>query len=544
MKQKYHVGIDLGTTFSSLAYVDDTGHVEPFRLPDGNFQMASAVYFKSPSEIIVGSEALNFAVVDAARVARAFKRQMGEEEYAAKGLDGESLPFAPDDTRYRPEELSAMVLRRLLDAAAPTLGPIESAVISVPFVFDEKRRRATQDAGRIAGLKHVEIIDEPVAAAIAYGDMLIKQGQFDALGDVFLDETVLVYDLGGGTFDLTLMKMRHDGTFEVLITDGDERLGGEDWDELMLGMLAERYQSWAGKDPRPDKELMQELRLKAVAAKETLSSARQVEVVLTHHGRDLTFTITRADFAHKTKHLVLRTEETLRQMLERLDEKRLAELPEEVRNEDNYERFSWRDIDRPLMVGGASRMPMILSMMERCLEGRALDRSLSPDTAIAMGAALFAAKLGGVSGIPEIETVNSHALGLMVKSIRTGEVFNDVLIPANEKTGTKVTRSYRAHEKMYALVLAVLQGQSRNPDDCICIGEGGVEKLPPGLTTDDRIHVTFSFQQNGMLQVEARVRRADGKTVPVNFGIQVEGKMTEGEVDAALTTLKGFSIEA
>src|SRR5262245_2630748 len=248
MAQKYHVGIDLGTTFSSLALVDEKGHVSALRLGSG-FQLASAVYFRGPGDLVVGNEALEYALIHPHRVARAFKRQMGESEYGPKGPDGVKKSFEVDGRRYRPEELSAIVLKKLLGTAEKHLGPIERAVISVPFVFDERRRQATRDAARIAGLKDVDLVDEPVAAAIAYGHMLVQKGGFGRIADVYLDQEVVVYDLGGGTFDATIMKLRHDGTFEVIATHGDEQLGGEDWDNVLLQTIAERYRALTNYDP-------------------------------------------------------------------------------------------------------------------------------------------------------------------------------------------------------------------------------------------------------------------------------------------------------
>src|SRR2546423_11128755 len=261
-KQRYAVGIDLGTTFSSLAYVDEEGRVEPLRLPDGTFQVASIVYFKSLKEIIVGSDALPFAAMDASRVARAFKRHMGEKDFK----------FEVDGKAFRPEQLPALILRKLLEAAVQKLGPIENVVISVPCVFDESRRQATQSAGKIAGIKSIDIVDEPVAAALAYGHTLMQGGSF-SLGsnEVYADETVLVYDLGGGTFDATVMTLASDGNFEVVATDGDERLGGEDWDNALLEIVCDGYQRETGSDPRQESELMQELRLKTIELKKTQS---------------------------------------------------------------------------------------------------------------------------------------------------------------------------------------------------------------------------------------------------------------------------------
>ena len=525
MKQQYHIGIDLGTTFSSLAYVDQGSVVQTLRLPNGRFQMASAIYFKNPSEIVVGDEALEFAFVDASRVARAFKRQMGDQTYMQKGSDGTSTPFEPDGKQFRPEELSAMVLRKLLAAAEEKLGPIDRATISVPFVFDEKRRQATIDAGRIAGLTEVEIVDEPVAAAIAYGHMLVQKGGFERMGDVYLDQEVLVYDLGGGTFDATLMKLRRDNTFEVLGTHGDERLGGEDWDNVLLDMIVEHYQALTNQDPRGNTELLQELRLKATAAKETLSAAKQVEISFPIDGQERTCVITRPDFIQKTKHLIARTQATLEEMLERCGR-------------------NWSHIDRVLMVGGSSRMPSVFLMLEKCTN-RPLDRSLSPDTAIAMGAALFGALRAGEKGLPVegVITVNSHPLGLMVRSRQTRGVFNDVLLKANQPTEFAVTRTYGVQPGMKSLTLAILLGDARDPQACTNLGRGTIPSLPPDLKPDDHIDVKFCFLKNGLLNVEGVVRRTEGPPLQLQFDIQVEGTMTEAEVDAARITLMGVQIE-
>src|SRR5947209_6225554 len=296
MAQKHHIGIDLGTTFSSLAIVDEKHRVSALRL-GGNFQMASAIYFRGPGDLVVGTEALDYAVIHPDRVARAFKRQMGEPEYGPKQRDGTKAVFEVDGRRYRPEELSAIVLKKLLGMAAKHVGPIERATISVPFVFDERRRQATRDAARIAGLKEVDLVDEPVAAAIAYGHMLVQKGGFDRVESVYLDQEVVGYDLGGGTFDATIMKLCPDGTFEVVATHGDEQLGGEDWDNVLVEMILERYRALARHDPAEEREVMQELRRKAVTAKETHSPARQVDASFTHADVEHGFTPTRTEFA-------------------------------------------------------------------------------------------------------------------------------------------------------------------------------------------------------------------------------------------------------
>jgi molecular chaperone DnaK len=515
-KQRYSVGIDLGTTFSSLAYADDQGRVEALRLPDGTFQVASVVYFKRPGEVVVGTEALNYSVIDASRVARAFKRKMGEASYH----------FEADGKRFRPEEMSAMVLRKLLEAATAQLGPIERVVISVPFAFDEVRRRATQSAARIAGIKEIDLVDEPVAAALAYGHALIKGGGFFSVNEVYADETVLVYDLGGGTFDATVMRLRHDGTFQVVATDGDVQLGGEDWDAALLEIVCDRYKQRNDFDPRQDPEFLQEARLKTVEAKKTLSERPKAEVTLAHRGKTDTVTVTRGEFQKKTEPLLTRTENTLKEMLERKE-------------------ISWSHIDRILMVGGSSRMPMVSAMLERAT-GRVLDLSLPPDTAIAKGAALYAAHRDGTRAMPvkEILTVNSHPLGLVVRNAKSNKVLNDVLLQANEPTLKRVVRSYKIRQGAKALALLILLGDAPDPEACVYLGKGRITDLPKDLAPADDVDVTFCFLENGLLHVAGAVRRAGGEVLrDITFDVHVEGKMSEQEVDAARATLRGISID-
>ncbi|NOX53923.1 MAG: Hsp70 family protein, partial [Planctomycetes bacterium] len=411
-KQRYPVGIDLGTTFSSLAYVNEAGQPQVIRFTDDDssiaatsYSIASAIYFQSESEVVVGNRALDFALLDPLRVARVFKRQMGEPEYRREVGRDTYETFEVEGRCYRPEELSAMVLRRLKETAESQLGPIQDVVVSVPYVFDEVRRRATQDAAKIAGFVNVDLVDEPVAAAMAFGHTLFRgleeQKTFDdeALSYIYDDRVILVYDLGGGTFDATLMRLGRDGVFEVLATAGDWRLGGEDWDNILLGILCEKVQSLTGSDPRNEPALLQELWLKAVQAKQTLSEKPRAEVVFFHNEDEHTIVLTRGDFQRESRHLLARTSDTISEMFARAD-------------------IQWNVVECVVIVGGASRMPMVREHLENVSKRGHLDMSLSPDTAIAKGAALFAAMNSGqtlTSGIKDVETVNSHPLGLLVK---------------------------------------------------------------------------------------------------------------------------------
>lgn len=512
MTQQHAVGIDLGTTFSSLAYVDAAGHLTSLALEDGGFTIASAVYFKSEHEVVVGDEALAYSMIYPDRVARKFKREMCKE----------GAGFTCDGKTHRPEELSAIVLKTLLQHAEPTLGRIERAVISVPFVFDEARRQATIDAGHIAGLKDVDLVDEPVAAGIAYGNKLFaSSGRWgsDELEDLFADETILVYDLGGGTFDATIMRIGGDASFEVLSTTGDWELGGEDWDDVLLNRVCDEYEAATGESIRDQPDHMQELRLKAIDAKKALSERSRTEFDVSFGRKRVTITLHRGDFERDTRFLVTRTTDSVGEMLEQAGK-------------------TWSHIDRILLVGGSSRMPMINKHLS-LITGRTFDMSLSPDTAIAQGAALFAAFHAGNRhvAVRDVSTVNSHALGLEVFDPQTGQCINDVILPANQPTLKDVQRTYRMKDKNKGVLLNVLLG-SVQPDLCVRLGQ--LRIAPTRAEGNPEVRVSYCFRENGMLAVEGVVIPPNGKPQRAQAEIVVDGKMSDEEVSAATTALRGI----
>ena len=520
-RQRYPVGIDLGTTFSAISYVDEHQRVQTVRLEDGGFELASAIYFASPSEIIVGNAALDCAVVDAANVARAFKPAMGNRDWK----------FCAWDKEFRPEELSAMVLKKLLAQATARIGPIEQVVISVPYMFDEIKRRATRRAGEIAGVQVLDIVDEPVAAALAYGHIIRQDRGGESWGEetldqLFSDEIILVYDLGGGTFDLTLMQLGSDGSFKVLATDGDPILGGENWDQALAEHFVEEYAGFFGINPQRNPELMQELLTKAREAKITLSERPRASVKLRNGELGHTIEVKRGDFENLTEHLIDRTRATLESMLDR--------------KEMRYGHLSFI-----LLVGGSSRMPMVRKMLAREV-GREIDASLPPDTAVSQGAALYAAyRLGDLSmrGV-KVKTVNPHALGLMAYSRKQQTHVNDVLILANEPTEKEATKSYPIARGAKRIRLVVLQGELPDPEDCVRLGEVRFPHLPPELLDGAKVHVTFSFQQNGLLRLKGILEPGSGcDPVEVNLELVVEESMTPDDVSEAIVTLAGIEIE-
>ena len=513
MTQECSVGIDLGTTFSSLAWVDGAGHVESLRLSNGTYTVASAVYFKSKSVVIVGSEAYDYALMYPDRVARKFKRDMCKE-----GAD-----FECDGRKYRPQELSAMILKKLLKEAEPVIGPVRKAVISVPFVFDDARRQATIDAGRIAGLDEVELVDEPVAAGIAYGNKLFSGHRRFAdqeLEEMFTDETLLVYDLGGGTFDATIMRLGKDAKFEVIATAGDWELGGEDWDDVLLNAIVDAYELSIGEDVRTCKEHMQELRRFAIDAKKTLSERPRVDLNIAVSGSRATVTLSRGDFERDSLYLLTRTTDTVSEMLR-----------------DN--QMDWNYIDRILLVGGSSRMPMVHKQLHR-ITGREFDMSLPPDTAIAQGAALFAAFHAGNANVSvsDVVTVNSHPIGLAVHNRKTNRVVNDVILKANTPTLTAEFREYDVPDPDLGVQLVILLGND-DPSACARLGRVWITGIPKGARKP-KVRVSYCFQENGMLAVEGVVIHKGGQPIKAKTELAIEGKMPEDEVEDAVQTLKGI----
>jgi len=370
-----------------------------------------------------------------------------------------------------------------------------------------------------------------VAAALAYGQKLFFKGgafDYDELNDLFTDEVLLVYDLGGGTFDATIMRLGQDNVFEVIATDGDERLGGEDWDNIMLERVCSEYERKTGVNPlSPGQEnLLHELRLKAIETKKSLSDKPRAILRFSHDSQDHEILLAVGDFRADSRHLLERTTSTIREMLNTIDK-------------------GVNFIDRVLIVGGASRMPMVAQHLRLVMDNRDFDMSVSPDTAIAEGAAVYAGlQLGRANsaGIKGVETVNSHPLGLKVKD-PNGRPVNDVFIKANEKTERSVSRRYLLQNNR-AVTLTVLEGDQKDPLLCVQLGEVRAGDLPSGLDKHEPIDVHFQFQENGLLKVEGEIRNPNGGApIRPQLKVLVDGAMSLGEKEIAAKTLRGISID-
>jgi molecular chaperone DnaK len=501
------LGIDLGTTYSVVAHLD--GHGRPVSMPNavGDLLTPSVVLFEAEGNV-VGKEAVLASAMEPERVADCVKRDMGSKAYRKK-INGESLP---------PEVISSFILRSLKADAERKLGPVARAVITVPAYFDEGRRRATMDAGKLAGLEVLDIINEPTAAAIAYGYQL---GYLDQTGQSTGEQPlrVLVFDLGGGTFDVTIIEIKA-ASFRALATDGDVRLGGKDWDEKLIDLAAEAFRAKHREDPRDNPVSLQDLWLAAEAAKRTLSERPKAALFVNHLGTRLKLEVTREQFEEATAPLLERTRTTTEIVL------RQAGL-------------SWKDIDRVLLVGGATRMPMVVRMLEE-LSGKKADRSVSPDEVVAHGAALYAASLpqkqGAAPGSVDtaqpqltLTNVNSHSLGVMGVDTRTGLKRNKVLIPKNTPLPHSVNRVFRtARPDQGSVVIQVMEGESERPEGCIRVGVCKIENLPPDLPAGWPVQISYSYEANGRLHVTGKVKGHEARVVA---DFQRDNSMSANEME-------------
>ncbi len=484
------VGIDLGTTFSAIATLDD--HGQPFTLPnrDNDMLTPSAVLLMDDGTAVVGQAALDVSLEQPESVAVLIKRHMGDP----------SIGRTVNGRDFRPETLSAIILRKLVLDAEARIGPITRAVITVPAYFDDTRRKATKDAGRIAGLDVLDILDEPTAAALAYS-LEPSRPLHGAPAALPLrpneQQTILVYDLGGGTFDVSLVRLSRQH-FQTLAIEGDVRLGGKDWDDRIVTHIAAVFEKAHGSDPRTDQQSLTALRAAAERAKRTLSKLPQTSITCTHAGKVLSVPITRVEFEKITSDLLFRTRHVTKTVLTQAN-------------------LSWDKVDRILLVGGSTHMPMTGQML-RELTGKAPDHSLAVSEVVARGAALHAgiiisrndseessldpAARAMLEQVVEIN-VNAHSLGIEVKKAGDDRV-NDVLIAKNTQLPCAASRVYYTTiENQQKVRVKVLQGEAPLANDCISIGECWIEGLPANLPKSSPIQVRCGVASNGLIDVLA-----------------------------------------
>ncbi len=472
------VGIDLGTTFSVLAHLDADGRPRTVPNEEGDLITPSAVFFDRQAPI-VGREALRAAELEPERLARFAKREVGQRQFG-KSICGCAFP---------PEVIESLVLGKLKHDASLKLGQVSKAVVTVPAYFNEPRRKATQDAGRLAGLEVIDIINEPTAAAIAYG---LERGFVSADGARGDRERVLVYDLGGGTFDLTLMEI-DGGGFRAVAVAGDVYLGGIDWDERIARHVTEAFLRQHGVDLHQQPGEWERLMHVACDARLSLTTRTETLIPFSHAGRQVRLRLTRDELESLTGDLLERTRLTCRSLLKEAG-------------------VSWSDLTRLLLVGGATRMPMVQRMLAE-ESGLSPDRSLSPDEAVAHGAAIYAGMLlrqgpEALRGL-SVRNVNSHTLGVLGIDPETRLTRRKVMIPRNTALPASVTRKFQtSKDGQKDVMIPVVEGGTDTGEGCTHIGRLAVADLPPDLPAGTPVRVTFLYGQDGRLTVQATLPAA------------------------------------
>lgn len=513
------VGIDLGTTNSAVACVDATGNPVTIRNSDNSSTTPSVISFCN-GEILIGDAAKEMQALGTCPVAAFFKREIGDPLFLfhAEGVD------------YTAIDLSAMVLRKLKVDAESDLGePIRHAVITVPAYFRDAERKATIAAGEAAGLEVLQVINEPTAAAVAYGVTRAKT-----------DQRILVYDLGGGTFDVTLLDLMEDAV-RVRSSDGDHQLGGRDWDDRIIEFLATRFHEEFGVDPLEDSESLADLLVQAEEAKKRLTAVKSTTVSIVHGGFRGRYSLERARFEELTADLMERTVSLMQRLLDDV-------------------RLEPKDIDGVLTVGGSTRMPMVHKQIE-CLFGRSPMGGVNVDEVVALGAAAVAAEHMAqqisaptslaLRGPTKVVDVTNHSLGMIaVNGDRTAYV-NSIILAKSAEIPCEEVRPYQHRTRRDGdnrVEVFMTQGESEAPLDVGYIGKyviHGIPHQPSGIAVID---VAYRYDRSGTVEVAALLKKSQEElavtveALPPDVPERFLASPQSHEVPAHLTAYLAFDV--
>jgi len=516
------LGIDLGTTNSCMAYYDGK-EAKVIANKEGRNTTPSVVAFTDKGEILVGEPAKRQAITNPEKTIYSVKRIMGmmcNDKEAQEAKDKVQYKIVDnngacaveiDGKKYTPQEISAKILMKLKEDAESFLGEeITEAVITVPAYFNDSQRKATQEAGKIAGLNVLRIINEPTAASLAYG--LDKKGE----------ETILVYDLGGGTFDVTVLEIG-DGTFQVLATDGNAFLGGDDFDNRIIEWLVNEFKAETGIDLSNDKMAMQRLKDAAETAKKELSTKTETEINLPFITADAT----------GPKHLV---KSLSRAKFEAMIDDLLQETLKHIDTALNDADLSKSDIQEIVMVGGSTRIPKVQQLVSEYFGGKELNKGVNPDEVVALGAAIQAGVLKG--DVKDVLLLDVTPLSLGIETL--GGVMTKIIEKGTTIPVKKSQIFSTAEDNQSAVTIHVLQGEREFAKDNKSLGQFNLEGIPPAPRGVPQIEVTFDIDANGVLNVSAK-DKGTGKEQKIT--ITGSSTLSEEEIERMIKEAEAHKAE-
>lgn len=517
------VGIDLGTTYSAIAYLDDQGNPTIANNADGR-PITPSVVLLDADRVVVGPSFQRISVASPDQIIEAIKREMGNKDFFV----------LYQNKKLTPEFVSALIMKKMKQDAEEQIGPIANAVITVPYYFNDVRRKATQDAGRIAGLNVIDIINEPTAATLAYAWQKGELGRTDLAND---EKTILVYDLGGGTFDVTVVRYTPTN-FRVLATDGDVMLGGLDWSKRLADHLVQQFKTKYNMDPSSDPEAMRSFHQESEDAKRDLSDKSQVPVSVYFEGQTLSVSLTRTDFERMTADLLQRTKDTTELVMQQAGVKPGT-------------------LDEVILVGGSTLMPVVEQMLREVTQ-REPSRELLPERAVAEGAAIHAAileaRFGDSTGkiasavrnrLNNVRTsdVNSHSLGIKISDpADKSRKINHIMIPKNSPVPHSVVQRFGTNQDSQQRVhVEILEGDAIDPAACELIGDFRVFNLPPGMAKGSPIEITYSYDGSG--RISATAKELTGNNEASAEIVRDSGMNEASIVDALEVLTKEYDIE-